>query len=273
LRRVTLGRVMTAQPTLLIVIDRRELVLGCLSSWLRTFRREFEVMSVVDAENSLTASEIARAGAVIVGSSVPMLSDAWLERQVRWLRDSRADMPIVAIAEPVSAVTAEAMVLRLRLQGYIPTSSTMKVAAAALRLVLAGGAYLPCQPEGDRPPPEVSLEPMTPADEIKHCSTLTSRERAVLGLLQRGMANKSIAYHLNMSKSTVKVHVHNIMAKLNVHNRTEAAVAVRNVSPAAPSSNHEPADQGASARLALSDDASTPSILGGAKQSLPRQLR
>jgi DNA-binding NarL/FixJ family response regulator len=46
----------------------------------------------------------------------------------------------------------------------------------------------------------------------------------VLGLLGRGMANKSIASKLHISESTVKSHVRNILAKLNLKSRTEAAV-------------------------------------------------
>ena len=41
------------------------------------------------------------------------------------------------------------------------------------------------------------------------------------------MANKIIAYRLSLSQSTVKAHVHNIISKLNVSNRTEAAVRGR----------------------------------------------
>ena len=244
------ARSVTAQPKLLIVIDRREFAGGCLSAWLRTFRREFEVMSVLDAENSLPASEVARAGAVIVSASVPMLSDAWLKRQVEWLLDNRADVPIVAIMEAGDAGTAEALVARLHLRGCITTSSTMEVAAAALRLVLAGGAYLPRHWNGDRQPTEAPLDRMLRADDCTPCSTLTRRERAVLDLLQRGMANKLIAYRLNMSKSTVKVHVHNIMAKLNVHNRTEAAVAARYMPSSAPSDKDHGADDGVAVRPA-----------------------
>ena len=47
----------------------------------------------------------------------------------------------------------------------------------------------------------------------------------MLELLEHGLPNKIIAYRLEMAQSTVKAHVHSIIAKLNVRNRTEAAVA------------------------------------------------
>ena len=51
----------------------------------------------------------------------------------------------------------------------------------------------------------------------------TARQAAVIGALRQGKQNKIIAYELNMRESTVKVHVRNIMKKLNATNRTEVA--------------------------------------------------
>jgi DNA-binding NarL/FixJ family response regulator len=59
-------------------------------------------------------------------------------------------------------------------------------------------------------------------------ATLTNRELEVLRLLARGMRNKEIAGELNISEETVQGHVKNILAKLSVHDRTEAVtVAIR----------------------------------------------
>jgi NarL family two-component system response regulator LiaR len=53
---------------------------------------------------------------------------------------------------------------------------------------------------------------------------LTSREREVLDLLSKGLNNQKIAKQLNISLSTVQFHVSNILGKLGVHNRIEAAM-------------------------------------------------
>ena len=59
-------------------------------------------------------------------------------------------------------------------------------------------------------------------------SALTNREIELLQLVARGMRNKEIAAELKISEETVQGHVKNILAKLSVHDRTEAvAVAIR----------------------------------------------
>ncbi len=71
---------------------------------------------------------------------------------------------------------------------------------------------------------EFSAEGGRTADE----SALTAREREVLGLVGRGMANKLIALELGIAEKTVKTHVSSILSKLGVTDRTQAALyAVR----------------------------------------------
>ena len=56
---------------------------------------------------------------------------------------------------------------------------------------------------------------------------LTAREREILGLIDQGLSNKEIARRLCIEVRTVKNHVHNILDKLNVHRRGEAAAVMR----------------------------------------------
>jgi DNA-binding NarL/FixJ family response regulator len=60
-------------------------------------------------------------------------------------------------------------------------------------------------------------------------TNLTAREREVVGLIDEGMSNKEIARRLCIEVRTVKNHVHNILQKLQVSRRGEAAARVRAV--------------------------------------------
>jgi DNA-binding NarL/FixJ family response regulator len=51
--------------------------------------------------------------------------------------------------------------------------------------------------------------------------TFTSRQKEIINAIQQGMRNKTIAHQLHLSEATVKVHIRNIMRKLNVQSRTE----------------------------------------------------
>lgn len=66
---------------------------------------------------------------------------------------------------------------------------------------------------------------------------LTNRERDVIRLIDRGRSNKEIARELGIEVATVKNHVHNILEKLQVHRRGEAAARVRS-GPLGPVSPH-----------------------------------
>ena len=103
-------------------------------------------------------------------------------------------------------------------RGHLSTSVALDVGVEALRLVLAGGVYVPADSfvNGQH---SVAAHPC-PGKEWP----FTDRQSAVVDALRRGKPNKLIAHELNMSESTVKVHIHNIMKKLGARNRTEVAI-------------------------------------------------
>jgi DNA-binding NarL/FixJ family response regulator len=220
---------MPTDTGLLIVIERRDFIRGCLTCWLDNLCAEFATLPVADAETSLDAGTVERAAAALVGVDAPELAETWLIRQVAWLRAKSPNIPIIMMVEADETRAAEALANRLNVQGYIPTSSNVNVAAAALRLVLAGGRYFPALKDHDRQPAMRLADPICLVTGRGSLAKLTPRETAVLGVLGSGAPNKIIAHRLGMSLSTVKAHVHSIIRKLNVRNRTEVVVAARNM--------------------------------------------
>jgi DNA-binding NarL/FixJ family response regulator len=111
--------------------------------------------------------------------------------------------------------------LRQGVRGYIPTTMTARVLVEAVRLVQAGGTFVPAGAFVNAGRPAKRLEGVS--DMAFSLSSLTPRQRQVLDLLRRGKPNKIIAHELSMCEGTVKVHVRQIMRKLNATNRTQAA--------------------------------------------------
>jgi DNA-binding NarL/FixJ family response regulator len=119
-------------------------------------------------------------------------------------------------------------------RGYIPTSSTtLELAIEIMYLVKKGGTFVPPSSLSPR-----RTKPRATPDAIT-AQQFTPRQMAVLDRLKLGKPNKIIAYELEMSESSVKTHIQNIMKKMNATNRTEVAtraqelelVAVNEVSP------------------------------------------
>jgi DNA-binding NarL/FixJ family response regulator len=140
------------------------------------------------------------------------------------LAEVRKHRPAIALVM-LSAFHDRDNVLRaldLGALGFIPKSSSREVMLNALRLVLAGGIYIP--PEALE---TVSAEhaeqpkPVSPAE-----LGLTARQMEVVALMMRGKSNKAISRILDVAEPTVKHHVTAILKALKVSNRTEAVLAV-----------------------------------------------
>lgn len=101
--------------------------------------------------------------------------------------------------------------------GFIPKTSKPEVIIAALKLVAAGGIYVP--PEAIE-----NLEVRMPL-RARESMDLTERQRDVLRLILKGYNNERIASELAIAPNTVKQHAHAIFVQLGVSTRAEAVVA------------------------------------------------
>jgi DNA-binding NarL/FixJ family response regulator len=208
------------------IIERQEFMRGCLSFWLRNSSLEIEVISGPRSDRS-DSSLIERVSAVVVAGHTLQNTVTWFEAELAWLGKRRTEVPVVAVISDDMVGQAEDWIERFGLRGLILNSSSTEVASAVLRLVMAGGTHFPrSQPRGETEA-RTTIEPGKRPPEHHLSNKLTIRERAVVHHLGEGHPNKIIARKLNMSLSTVKAHMHSIIQKLNVKNRTEVAVAAR----------------------------------------------
>lgn len=141
----------------------------------------------------------------------------------------------------------EDLLAREVVQGLLPLELKLEVFVAAISLLVMGGEYAPPSlSRRSREPQEVAVpgeQPSWPTTAVapnSHISRLTSRERQILALVSEGFQNKLIADRMALSEHTVKVHVHNLISKLRVSNRTQAAAAFRSIAYA-PDTKHNQA--------------------------------
>ncbi len=99
--------------------------------------------------------------------------------------------------------------------GYIPKTSKPEVMIAALKVIAAGGTYVPRE----------VLEQAGPAARRRGEPDLTDRQKDVLRLMLKGYNNERIASELAIAQNTVKQHAHAIFTALGVSSRAEALVA------------------------------------------------
>ena len=102
--------------------------------------------------------------------------------------------------------------------GYLLKNSSPDDLMHAIRSVYRGNLVLP---------QELARKLMQPQQTVAALDQLTERETDVLRLLAQGQSNQEIAVNLSISTTTVRSHVSNILMKLNVSNRTQAALAAQ----------------------------------------------
>jgi DNA-binding NarL/FixJ family response regulator len=136
---------------------------------------------------------------------------------VRAIRERAPLLPVAVVSAEQQHGTAAAL-LALGVAGFIPKSDPAGVIVGAVRLVLAGGVYVPPHLLDDRGP-----RPSSPG----HAAGLTARQVDVLRLLAQGKPNKVIARELGVAEGTVKVHLLAVFRALDVRNRTSAVLAAQ----------------------------------------------
>jgi DNA-binding NarL/FixJ family response regulator len=133
-------------------------------------------------------------------------------REVR-ARAPQVPLAIVSAEQDGAAIRAA---LAMGVSGFIPKTDSPAVIASAVRLILAGGVYVPPQLVAvAQPPASVNGNPS---------AGITARQMDVLRLLARGWSNKAIARELGVSEGTVKVHLLAVFRALDVRNRTAAVL-------------------------------------------------
>lgn len=108
--------------------------------------------------------------------------------------------------------------LRAGATGFLPKSFDHDVILAAVKLIVAGGVYVP----HDLRPGDVALQTAADGEGGEGKVALSARELEILTLMARGATHKEIGRALGIAEVTVKLHTQRIVRKLAVKNRSAA---------------------------------------------------
>lgn len=200
----------------ILLADDHEMVRMALKVVLAPLADEVVFDEAASAEKALSiAAQQPDLDLILIDLEMPGIGGI---EGVRALRDAYPALPLVACSASEDAARVSQL-LALGVAGFIPKSDAVQVIQQAVRLVLAGGTYVPTRlmQAAAAAPPTAGAQNRTMA--------LTGRQVDVMRLLGHGKPNKVIARELDISESTVKVHLLSIYRAFGVHNRTEAVVA------------------------------------------------
>lgn len=202
-----------------LLVDDHKLFREGLKAILAGFEAGIALAEAGDAAEGIRRASAARYDLILLDLKMPGAEgmDA-----LRAMREAVPGTPVVVLSgEEYSHVVREA--IELGAMGFIPKSSSPEVLIQAVRLILAGGVYLPPAVLDSRP--AASPAPAKPQPGDAKLPGLTERQMDVLRCVIQGKPNKVIARELDISEGTVKAHLSSVMQALGAHNRTEAVYA------------------------------------------------
>ena len=202
----------SADPISVLLIDDHSLIVDLVKSFLST-DAGFDVSVSGDLAGGIAKIREANGyDVVLLDVVLPGLTGI---SDVAKVVQANGDGAVVLFSGSVTASFVEKAV-QAGARGYIPKTLPLRALTSAIRLVSVGQTFVP----GNMTYGQVDG---VPASEPR----LTQVETTVLRHLGEGLANKEIAFRLQMSESTVKMHVRTICRKLGARNRTHAVIMGR----------------------------------------------
>jgi len=203
-----------------LVVDDHPLIQAAVSNVLHRLEPEWAIDVASDCERGPDLAGVGPEPALVLLDLVlPGISG------IAAVKLWRTRYPATAVVV-LSATTDQATVLAAMdagAAGFIPKSSSNEVMLSALRLVLAGGRYLPPELLRSSGNQGGTLRSRQAAPSERTLG-LSPRQFDVLRLIAQGAPNKSICRELGLAERTVKAHITVIFRALNVTSRTQAAI-------------------------------------------------
>lgn len=212
----------------ILVVDDHPLVREALREQLRQLEPGVQILEAGSRTEALAAGDQnPDLDLVLLDLRLP---DAHGFSALTELREKYPAIPVVIVSADFDRATVLAAHDK-GASGFIPKTATTAVISSAVRLVLAGGIYLPVStlaPVGVNSKNSITNAGQRGDSPIRHAADLglTPRQTQILALLVQGKPNKIISRELGLAESTVKIHITSILKLLNVTNRVQAVIAV-----------------------------------------------
>ncbi|MBB4187213.1 response regulator [Sinorhizobium terangae] len=142
------------------------------------------------------------------------------------IKEKMPDIPVIVI----SAITSKDVVqsvIAAGAAGFIPKDMDRQNFQEAMQDIWNGKTYVP---PGYTIPTRSTATDLSVETISRKIAHLSQQQTRILGLICEGMPNKLIAYEMQLAEATVKAHITALLRRLGVHNRTQAAMLVREVS-------------------------------------------
>lgn len=219
-------RKMASPPLKILLVEDDELFRLGLRVRLE---REPGLEVVAEAEDGETAIEIVKShvlNIVVLDLGLPGLGGVEACRQIRQLSPT---LPILVLTSQTQKAVIN-RIIEAGVQGYCLKGAPSQTLILAIQSVAAGASWwdsaatteIRAAFEGNSKTGNSKTAPAS--DSEKLTAVLTRREQEILALIADGKTNLEIAQKLYIAPGTVRVHVHTILQKLEVHDRTQAAV-------------------------------------------------
>jgi DNA-binding NarL/FixJ family response regulator len=207
-----------AESIRVLVVDDHAVVREGLRAFLAVQEGIEVAGEAADGEEALEAAARLDPDVILMDLVMPHLDGVGAMRALRERLSRSRVIVLTSFLDDDKLLPA----LRAGAAGYLLKDAEPEQLVRAVRAAHAGEALLD---------PVVAarlVDRLSSDGEPEPLERLTPREREVLVLIARGLANKRIALELGLSEKTVKAHVGHVLAKLGVTDRTQAAVlAVR----------------------------------------------
>jgi len=199
--------------TRVLIVDDHPLYRDALARLVESLP-DLEVAGLTgDGAEAVARVEAGDVDVVLMDLNLPSLSGLDATGRIAALAEPPAVLVVTMVDDDDTVVAA----MRAGARGYVLKGASSEEVAAAIRTVMAGGAVFGAGVAA-------RLLAQSRAPEPGDGAELTAREREVLGLLAQGSTNKQIAFALGLSLKTVQNYVSNILGKLQVADRTQAAL-------------------------------------------------